>query len=113
MTVYIAGPMSGFVEYNKDAFFQAEEMLEHDSMRTLNPARFGIIPGYTDYRDYWPINEAMLRGADAIFMLEGWQDSLGAKNEYAWAVAHGLMILNADGKLLQGIGEREPVPAAQ
>ena len=103
MTVYIAGPMAGIKDYNYPAFMQTEEKLKADGWKVLNPARIGVIEGFKDWRDYWPINEAMLIGADAIFMLDGWKQSLGATNEYIWAQMHGLTILNADGALSHNI----------
>lgn len=63
MTVYIAGPMTGIPNYNFEAFFAAEAALLEQGYRVLNPARLGCVEGFRDWRDYWPLNEAMLGGA--------------------------------------------------
>ena len=96
MTVYIAGPMTGIPNYNFEAFFAAEAALLEHGYKVLNPARFGDREGFRDWRDYWPLNEAMLRGADAICMLDGWENSPGAFREHAWATEHGLAVLRED-----------------
>lgn len=90
VTVYLAGPMTGIEEYNYPAFFKAEDEYYSRGFKVINPARIGLIKELYDWRDYWPINEAMLRGCDAIVMLEGWEKSPGAVNEYRWAKENGL-----------------------
>lgn len=96
MTVYLAGPMTGIPNYNFEAFYAAESALLEQGYRVLNPARLGCVEGLQDWKDYWPLNEAMLRGADAICMLEGWENSPGAFREHAWATEHGLTVLRED-----------------
>lgn len=83
MTVYIAGPMTGRPNYNFDAFFAAEERLRREGYKVLNPAKIGLLP---EYEMYWPINKAMIDGADTIYMLNGWLDSPGARREFEYAV---------------------------
>ena len=84
MTIYIAGPMTGKENYNFDAFNAAEKDLKAAGFKVLNPAKIGILP---EYSMYWPINKAMLDGADAIYMLAGWEDSEGARKELAYAIS--------------------------
>lgn len=109
MTIYVAGPMTGLPGLNFDAFYAAEQVLQEQGHRVLNPARIGVIDGFRNWRDYWPLNEAMLRGADAVYMLRGWENSPGAFREHAWATENGLTVLKegGDGALtLQIPGER-------
>ena len=96
-TVYIAGPMTGIEQYNYPAFYAAEERLIKEGYHVLNPARLGVIEGFKDWRDYWRINETMLRGADVIYMLDGWEKSPGAVNEYRWAMEHKLSLMFEEG----------------
>ncbi|MDL2318088.1 DUF4406 domain-containing protein [Eubacteriales bacterium OttesenSCG-928-A19] len=90
MTVYIAGPMSGLPNYNFDRFNAKETELLAAGHRVLNPAKIGILP---DYEMYWPINRAMLDGAEVILMLEGWENSPGAIKELLYASRNGLAVV--------------------
>lgn len=82
MTIYIAGPMTGYDGYNVNTFHAKESKLAARGWKVLNPAKIGALP---EYGMYWPINKAMLDGADAIYMLDGWEDSQGAQREYGYA----------------------------
>ncbi len=90
MTVYIAGKMTGIPNFNFDRFKAKEHELAKEGYRTLNPANIPIMP---DYDMYWPINRAMLDGADAIYMLDGWEDSPGALKELFYAIKKGIPVL--------------------
>lgn len=110
MTIYIAGPMTGIENYNFDRFNAKEAELIEKGHRTLNPAKIGILP---EYKMYWPINRAMLDGADAIYMLDGWENSPGARKELLYAVENSIPLLfeNKDTlyKLLQCKSHSEAV----
>ncbi len=90
MTVYVAGKMTGIENYNFDKFNAKAAELEAKGWRVLNPAQIGILP---EYEMYWPINRAMLDGADAIYMLDGWEDSPGARKELYYAIDRTLPVL--------------------
>lgn len=93
MTIYIAGPMTGIENYNFDRFNAKETELTEKGHQVLNPAKIGILP---DYKMYWPINRAMLDGADAIYMLGGWENSPGARKELLYAVKNSIPALFED-----------------
>ena len=80
--IYIAGPMTGYKNYNKPAFNQAAAKLEEIGWTVLNPASLplGLTQG-----GYMDICFAMLRSATAIYMLEEYQESKGALAELAYA----------------------------
>lgn len=88
MTIYIAGPMSGYPDYNRPAFDAKAAELRQKGHRVLNPADIRLLP----YDAYWPINKAMLDGADAIYLLGGWEKSKGAQKEANYAAQIGLKI---------------------
>ena len=90
MTIYIAGKMTGLPNYNFDRFNAKETELTKKGWRVLNPAKIGVLP---DYEMYWPINSAMLDGADAVYMLDGWEDSPGARKELFYAIKIGLPVM--------------------
>ncbi|BBM28194.1 MULTISPECIES: DUF4406 domain-containing protein [Enterobacter cloacae complex] len=82
MKVYIAGPMTGRENFNRNAFNKEAERLTRHGHTVLNPAS---LPDGLEQREYMDICFAMLRCADAILMLPGWQTSSGATAEYHYA----------------------------
>ncbi|HHW0480884.1 TPA: DUF4406 domain-containing protein [Escherichia coli] len=82
MKVYIAGPMSGLPNFNRAAFNHAHFHLWSKGHIVLNPAR---LPDGLTQAEYMDICLSMLRCADAIYMLEGWEHSAGARAEKALA----------------------------
>lgn len=86
---YIAGPMSGLAGFNRQAFHRAAGHIVRRGNVALNPA---ILPDGLEQAEYMDICFAMLRCADGIFLLDGWQQSAGAKAEHALAEKLGLEI---------------------
>ncbi|WP_182310687.1 DUF4406 domain-containing protein [Aeromonas media] len=80
--VYIAGPMSGLPEFNRPAFFTMAERVKAKGFIALNPA---ILPDGLTQPEYMAICIEMVKMADRILLLPGWQKSDGAKAEYALA----------------------------
>lgn len=90
MIVYIAGPMSGIDNYNRPAFFAAARQLAEAGHVPINPA---TLPTTLDDKTYMPICTSMIDGADAIYLLDGWERSGGAMAEFAYARRHGKQIV--------------------
>lgn len=80
--IYIAGPMTGIPEYNRPAFFEAAAQLMERGHTVLNPA---TLPNGLTQPQYMDICCAMLRCAESIFLLDGWEQSAGARAERALA----------------------------
>ncbi|EEX0648127.1 DUF4406 domain-containing protein, partial [Escherichia coli] len=78
--VYIAGPMTGYENFNREAFHKTEEVLKREGHTVLNPA---VLPDGLTQPHYMDICMAMLRCVDAVYMLKGWQQSAGAGAELA------------------------------
>ncbi len=89
MIVYIAGPMSGIDNYNRPAFFNAARQLAEAGHVPINPA---TLPTTLDDKTYMPICTSMIDGADAIYLLDGWERSGGAMAEFAYARRQGKRI---------------------
>lgn len=90
MIIYIAGPMTGKDNYNREGFTQAHIFIESKGHTPLNPAK---LPRNLDDKKYLPICMTMIDAADAVYMLDGWEDSLGAKAEIAYARRQGKAII--------------------
>lgn len=102
--IYIAGPMSGYPEFNFPAFFVAALRLKEQGWIVFNPAekdleatldetavktgdaQEAIAKGF-DFREAftWDVNRVI--ESNAIFMLKGWEASPGARAEHAVATA--------------------------
>ena len=81
--IYIAGPMTGCKDHNRTAFFTEAMRLAADRHVVLNPA---TLPEGLSQQQYMSICIPMLMCADAIYLLEGWVDSAGARAEYVMAL---------------------------
>jgi len=83
MKVYISGPMTGKEGMNFDSFRKAEERLKEEHT-VLNPI---ALPEGLSYNEYMQIDMAMVSVADAIYLLEGWNESPGAMTELRHAIS--------------------------
>ena len=77
--IYLAGPMSGFENFNRDKFNQAAEKLKQLGHVVLSPA---ILPAGLTQAEYMDICCAMVRCSTGLLMLDGWRKSEGATAEY-------------------------------
>jgi len=81
--IYIAGPMTGIPEFNYPAFFAAEADLikRFPRAEVINPARnFGKATGLT-HADYMRRCIPQVLLATHMYVLKGWQNSVGANWE--------------------------------
>lgn len=80
--IYIAGPMTGYDNFNRDNFNSAAGYCEDIGSIPINPA---VLPNGLTQAQYMDICFAMLRAADAIYLLSGYEESKGAMAELAYA----------------------------
>lgn len=95
MKVYIAGPMSGFEDFNYPAFIAAEAELVSRGLDVLNPAKSEEHNTTGKPQAWlWYMRHAlrMVADADAVCLLPGWQKSKGASLECDIAEGLGLDI---------------------
>jgi len=105
-SIYIAGPMRGYEKYNFPAFDLAKKWLEEigwdvaispaDIDREHNPDVESLPPDAIDRAFLARVavrDVEAIAGCDAIFMLDGWQQSKGATAELAVAKWIGLHVV--------------------
>lgn len=78
-TLYVAGPMSGYLDNNYPAFNLVSQKLRDAGYRVVNPAEFGSDKGH--YVDLLRQDLIGLLGCDAIAFHGDWWLSSGARNE--------------------------------
>ena len=78
--VYISGPMTGYPNYNYDRFNEIALALEFAGVKNFNPASRGRQEGWV-HRDYLRDDISNLCKCSAILKMEGWDKSLGAREE--------------------------------
>lgn len=88
--IYIAGPMTGYENFNREAFNSRAEQIAATGDIAINPA---ILPDGLSQAEYMQICLAMVQCADAIYLLEGWDESKGAMAELSLAEKLGLQII--------------------
>lgn len=87
MKVYISGKMGEIPEGRITKRFQeAADYLRKEGFVAVNPAVMLNNPGL-EYDDCMKIALKMLSVCDAIYLLRGWQDSPGSKEELKFAIA--------------------------
>lgn len=100
-TVYISGPMKGYPDSNFPAFMAAERFLRSQGCDVINPVTLRenllkLHPGIEDLPkdvqyDIFMIHDLKhVPKADTMYMLYGWTDSKGARDEFKEAIKHGL-----------------------
>jgi hypothetical protein len=109
-TCYIAGPMTGIPGFNYRAFDEARDILRTHGWKVISPAdldrqNLGIdFSGMTGNEDLSPWRqkfarqdmEALLK-VERLFVLEGWEQSVGARNEMTMAAMLGVPICTFPG----------------
>lgn len=93
--IYIAGPMTGYENFNREAFNAKADDLRIGGFTPLNPA---ILPDGLTQGQYMDICFAMIRAADGIHLLDGWEKSKGALAELAYAEKLELAITQDSGE---------------
>lgn len=100
MKLYLAGPMTGYDDYNFPAFHNAAAGLRASGHEVVSPAEMdeGIPPEEheaLDWSDYLRRDLELLVGCEGVAVLPGWQDSKGASLEVHVANALGMPIIDA------------------
>ncbi len=98
--IYIAGPMRGLPDFNHTTFNDYAESHRAVGWDVVNPVEIGADYGTPEQINADPallaaVVEAELHAletCDAIYLLNGWQNSEGTRMELATAIVYGLKI---------------------
>ena len=95
MKIYLAGPMKGYPESNYPLFNRVAAELRSAGHEVYNPAEFP----HDGPQETFPLRKAfaayskfICEEAEAIFLLPGWEKSLGVSAELALARNCGILI---------------------
>lgn len=95
MKIYISGAITNCPNY-LERFERAENYLQDEvpEAEIINPALVNShLPKSTTHEEYMRMSFVMLDMADTIYMLDNWQQSCGASQEYGYALAKDKIIL--------------------
>lgn len=91
--IYISGPISGYdLTEREKVFDKAEEDIRKNGNIPINPLKNGLSANF-DYSVHMRVDLANLLKCDAIYMLEGWENSEGCNIENHVAKSCGLRII--------------------
>lgn len=91
LKIYLSGPMTGLPNLNRAEFSRWANWITQGGDIAINP---GVLPDGLSDGEYMDICCAMLRSADCIMLLEGWENSPGARAEWALAEKLRMSILH-------------------
>ena len=98
--IYISGPMTGIKDFNYPKFRHIADLLRSSGFSVVSPVEIGDKYGSPEELDAdraklaIVINEELseIKYCHGIFLLDGWEDSIGAKVELIHALEHGLKV---------------------
>ncbi len=95
---YISGPITGTEDYEQ-RFAAAEEAVKVMGFEVLNPAKNSLVmPETATHEEYMRVCLQQESCCDAIFLLNGWENSKGARQEFEYALRHKMTIFFEGGK---------------
>ncbi|HAD5967771.1 TPA_asm: DUF4406 domain-containing protein [Salmonella enterica subsp. enterica serovar Typhimurium] len=100
--VFICGPMTGYENYNRDAFMRKEMELITCGATVLNPA---MLPDGLEHEQYLTITRGMIRVSDAVCLLPGWEKSDGARQEVIYALKRNIWPMGFDNAMREKLKE--------
>lgn len=96
MRVYISGAITGVKDYEKE-FAKAEIKLTEEGFIGINPVYLDLFKTKLNYEEFMKLDLVLLDMCDAIYMLDGWENSKGANREYGYALAKNKIIMYEKG----------------
>lgn len=95
MRIYVSGPITHDPHF-REHFQEHAQKLRDKGHTVLDPTVWDREKVHLSYDEYMKLDLTMLEVCNAIYMLPGWADSKGAKQELDRAAQLGLRIFYAD-----------------
>lgn len=93
MKVYISGKITGLpISEAEERFKDAEDLITALNLIPVNPLNNGL-PRHSSWEEHMARDIELLKTCEAIFMLDNWEDSRGAKIEYEFAIGAGKKVM--------------------
>ena len=103
--IYIAGKITGNLRYMED-FERAERDLKAAGYAPANPAaatrQLAESGGGWTHDEYMSITREILDGCNGIYLLKGWRESMGAREEFMYILERSKFDLNECKILFEG-----------
>ena len=97
--VYISGPING-VEGYAENFKTADNYLSGKGYDVINPVAVSDALPNMEYEQLMTIDLILLAMCESIYMMKGWDKSLGCNREYGYAIARNMnVIFQQDGNV--------------
>ena len=97
MKIYISGQISGLkLEDARALFERAEILLQKKGYIPVNPMKLNPHTVGKTWKEYMLDDLNALFDCEAIYLLDNWQDSKGAKIEYQVAKEMDMVILSSE-----------------
>lgn len=104
-TVYLSGPMSGYVGHNYPVFNKAAAHLRKLGLNVVSPAELGYHEGWS-WLDYIVRDLESIKGCQGVVVLPRFYESAGALIEVMACRRSGMFIWRLDGE--EYVGELRP-----
>lgn len=94
MNIYISGSITQnpkFLSQFTDA--EIDLKVKYPGSKIFNPARIALNLPKLTHEQYMKLSFAEMSLCDAVYFLKGWESSIGANQEYGYAVAKGMKIM--------------------
>ena len=95
LKVFISGPITGYENNNRAKFYEAERILRGLGFDVFNPVWMDFTDSWT-HEEIMAVDLAALATCDAIYQLDGWEDSKGALEEFYFAIKHSKEFVTLD-----------------
>ena len=87
--LYISGPITGVADGNRAAFSAAEAQLRAAGFVPINPRDNGL-PADSTWHEHMRADLRLLLDCDGVALLDGWENSRGARVEFQLAAGIGM-----------------------
>lgn len=93
MKLYLAGPMTGWADFNHPAFTATAAKLRAADFAVVSPTDNGL-PKDALWSKHMRADIPLLLACDGVALMDGWEDSKGAQLERHIAMSCGIWVMS-------------------